>query len=313
MRHTDLRAYLEMVQDAVRVGAYKKAIDALCPGKVVLDLGAGPGILSHLALAAGAKKVFAVDQDPRPLQMAAGVVAKMGAADRFVTIAKRSRDVTRADLAGEQAEVLVSETMDVLGTGEGICESMADAMRRLCVRGAISIPRKLDVSLSLGGSAELANVAFEWGQVGGRWGLPYDEIISTMPTLALSMVATPLTRWTAFQSLRIGQDDVVRHSLVPFWVERAGHADAILAAWRAELADGVVLSTFPEDPETHWKQGVVTICGGFEAAEGGRYVLEMVLSGSSTKFSWAIQDAVGHPDPRVHLVFGLGRAMELTK
>ena len=50
-----------MLDDKVRLKAYKEAIDKLCNGKVVLDLGCGTGILSLYALEAGAEKVYGID------------------------------------------------------------------------------------------------------------------------------------------------------------------------------------------------------------------------------------------------------------
>lgn len=314
MRHADLRAYLEMAQDTTRVRAYKAAIETLCPDKIVLDLGAGPGILSHLALAAGAKKVYAIDSDPHALAMAATVAVEMGASDRFVPITKRSRDVTRADLRGELAEVLVTETMDVLGTGEGICESTFDLVRRLCVRGAAICPRKLDVSLALGTSVDLVAMASEWGKIGGWLGLPYEKIIATMPTVALSASVEDrlrFTEWVDWQSIKIGHDDSRRRTLVPFTATRDGIVEAILVAWRAELCDGVSLSTFPADPLTHWKQGVVTIGGFLPVVAGRRYALEMVFS-SPTKFGFAISDTAELVDPRVGMAFDAGKAIEIV-
>lgn len=40
----------EMLDDKVRLEAYKKAIELTCKGMVVLDLGCGTGILSLYAL-----------------------------------------------------------------------------------------------------------------------------------------------------------------------------------------------------------------------------------------------------------------------
>ena len=51
----------EMLNDTVRVEQYTKTINKTCNGKVVLDLGCGTGVLSVLAIKAGALKVYAID------------------------------------------------------------------------------------------------------------------------------------------------------------------------------------------------------------------------------------------------------------
>lgn len=54
-----------MLQDYIRTSTYQKAILANSKldfmGKVVLDVGAGSGILSFFAVQAGAKRVYAVE------------------------------------------------------------------------------------------------------------------------------------------------------------------------------------------------------------------------------------------------------------
>jgi type I protein arginine methyltransferase len=50
-----------MLKDSIRMESYTKAITETCKDKIVLDLGCGTGVLSTLAIKAGATKVYAID------------------------------------------------------------------------------------------------------------------------------------------------------------------------------------------------------------------------------------------------------------
>ena len=52
-----------MLEDTQRIQLYKKAIESTVQDKVVIDVGAGTGILSLYAVQAGAKKIYALEKD----------------------------------------------------------------------------------------------------------------------------------------------------------------------------------------------------------------------------------------------------------
>ncbi len=59
--YSNIEIHEEMLADTARVEAYKNALNLTASGKVVIDVGAGTGVLSILAADAGALKVFAVE------------------------------------------------------------------------------------------------------------------------------------------------------------------------------------------------------------------------------------------------------------
>src|SRR3954469_18961356 len=110
----DLAVHRWMLRDTVRNEAFQRALRAVVkPGDVVLDLGAGTGLLSILAAAAGAKKVYALERT-KIADVARRMVERNGYKD---IIEVREMDLEDTTLP-EKADVLVSEWMGGFGVDE---------------------------------------------------------------------------------------------------------------------------------------------------------------------------------------------------
>src|ERR1700674_4514159 len=92
------------IADAVTTSAYREAIQkTVRPGDVVLDLGAGTGILGYAACAAGAAKVYAIETSD-VFALIPQIVAENGFADRVIPIRGLAADVQLP----EKADVMIA-------------------------------------------------------------------------------------------------------------------------------------------------------------------------------------------------------------
>jgi len=130
--------YGGMAVDGVRMDAYSRAIArTVRPGSVVVDLGCGTGIMSLLALRAGARRVHAIEMDPA-VWLARDLAEANGYGDKFVVHHKSSFDVTLE----EPADVIIA---DLRGSsplfGQNLA-AMEDAKRRLLAPGGVLMPAR---------------------------------------------------------------------------------------------------------------------------------------------------------------------------
>ena len=121
-----------LVGDERRLAAYRETIARVVrPGHVVVDLGAGTGVLSVYAARAGAARVHAVDRSVSPAHLRA-VLEQNGVADRVQIHYADSRAVELP----EQCDVLIAE----IGLDE---EVLLDARRRFLRAGGVAIPEEV--------------------------------------------------------------------------------------------------------------------------------------------------------------------------
>src|SRR5262249_14727329 len=140
----EIDSHREYLSDPPRVDAFRRAIaEAVRPGDVVVDLGAGTGILGLFACAAGAARVYAVD-DGGILGIARELAAANGWADRIVHVRELS---TRAEIA-EPVDVVVTDQIGHFGIEAGLVEFMKDASRRWLKPAGCTVPKAVRLSVA---------------------------------------------------------------------------------------------------------------------------------------------------------------------
>jgi 2-polyprenyl-3-methyl-5-hydroxy-6-metoxy-1,4-benzoquinol methylase len=129
-----------MLMDHVRVMAYRAAIFAAAPGKVVVDLGCGSGILSIFAAQAGARHVYAIEES-RVAALASLMFKSNGVADRVTLLRGNSREIELP----EKADLVVHEILGTDPFNEGVVSSIADARARLLAPDGVFLPSSIEV------------------------------------------------------------------------------------------------------------------------------------------------------------------------
>jgi predicted RNA methylase len=242
-----------LLLDKSRCDAYREAIHrTVKPGDVVVDLGAGTGLLSFFALQAGARHVYAMEMS-RIADAAAELIEANGFQARITLIRKNSKKVRLP----ERCDVLVTETLSAFCFDrENIIEFVADARERFLKPGARIIPESADTFL-----VPFSSDAFGAGRLPHRYYdldfKPFSNRLfksygvvraSGQPFVALSQPAP-------FYHIDFQKDTTnPGKTFAPFRITVEGRLDGFLGWFAARLCEGVTLSNSPYLPLTHWWQ-----------------------------------------------------------
>lgn len=134
--------HFPMMADAPRNTAYAQALARVAPGRRVLDIGSGSGLLAMMAARAGAARVDTCEMQPLIATAATSVVAANGLSPRITVWSMKSDQLQVGRELAAPAEVLVTETFSSNLLSEEILATMEDAHQRLLAPGAAIIPRR---------------------------------------------------------------------------------------------------------------------------------------------------------------------------
>jgi hypothetical protein len=113
----------EMLKDKVRTNAYRQAIEGNpsdFKDKIVLDIGAGTGILSIFAARAGAKHVYAVE-NAEIAHFAREIIKKNGLSDKITVLKGKMEEI---ELPVPQVDIIISEWMGYFLLYESMLDSV---------------------------------------------------------------------------------------------------------------------------------------------------------------------------------------------
>lgn len=156
-----------MLQDYVRTGSYYAAVIENridFQGRVVVDVGAGSGILSLFAAQAGARHVYAIEASDM-VDYAGKLVAGNPSLGHRITVIKGK--IEEVELP-EKADILISEPMGTLLVNERMLESYVIARDRFLCPGGKMFPTSGRIHMAPFSDeylyVEIANKALFWQQ-----------------------------------------------------------------------------------------------------------------------------------------------------
>lgn len=254
-----------MLTDDVRMDAFARAIEeSVRPGDIVVDLGAGLGILSLLALRAGAARVYAIEKEDS-IDVAKRVARENGVGDEIVFLKENSLDVRLPELA----DVLISETLGSFGVDENCLSFLDDARARFLKSGGRQVPQSLVPWLVPVEIPGIERQAEAWDNIAG-----FDfsgAIADTMEKMG--MVRVDESHMLA-QPKKLGTVDLQASSRamlqwnVTFETLRSGIVDGLAGWFELQLCPGISLSTAPGAAPTHWQQALFPLRPGVEVSSG---------------------------------------------
>ncbi|XP_056137721.1 protein arginine N-methyltransferase 7 [Lampris incognitus] len=292
--------YADMLHDHDRNEKYYQGIRAAVArvkarGEkvIVLDIGTGTGLLSMMALTAGADFCYAVEVFKPMADAAQCIVEKNGFSDKIKIINKHSTEVTVGPDGDMQmrANILVTELFDTELIGEGALPSYEHAHQNLVQEGCEAVPHRAIVYAQLVESellwswAKLQHIEVEGARLVPPPAVDLCAGAHSVCDIQLSQVPphnfTPIGPVCTMFSVDFSKPVSSAHQTHSshFLAQFSGQAQVVLSWWDIDMdpSGSIVCSmapnwTYPEPKmapwRDHWMQSVYFLPAEKRVAEG---------------------------------------------
>jgi hypothetical protein len=286
-----------MLRDHVRVMAFRRAIDrAVDSDTVVMDLGSGSGILAFMAVRAGARTVYAVEQRPATMALARDLASVNGLADRIDFIDGMSHEVASARLQ-PQPTVLVAEILGSAILEEKVLEFIIDARERLLAPDARIIPARLVIRAFAFDSGLRHDRRADVAALSELYGFDFSPLTTRLETTTVARTGRYNSAKYTVMSADAAAYTIDFHTVrdpgftSAFTLEASADGDitSVCAYFTAHLDEETTLTNAPWAAPTHWNQLIFTLPAPRRVRRGDR--LRMTLSYDGT-LRCALMDSV---------------------
>ncbi len=240
--------YGRMAADPVRMDAFCRAIArSVKPGSVVLDLGAGNGIMSILALRAGASRVHAVEPNDA-VWLIPEIANENGLAGRVVVHQASSLDMD----VPEPIDVVISDMRGALPLLEDNFPALLDVAERWLAPGGIIMPTRDELKVTLVDAPALAQRLEDSTRSFENLGIRASAVRRTIrnqvysdsiASLSASDVLTTTATWATIDYHHVSLANL--EATVVLEATRGGVGRGLAAFFDTELVPGVRFTTAP--------------------------------------------------------------------
>ena len=258
LQYASLEQQRWMISDEARTTAFAHAIaESVKPGDVVIDVGAGTGILSLFAARAGARRVIAVERSGMA-ELARELIAHNGMQEQVEVFEGDAKDL----VLDEKADVIVSEWLGHMAYVENMFEVVRHIRDEHLKAGGLMIPSGVDLLL-----APMDGRSLHEDDGPGFWlkgpihGVDFscfaeqEMALGFVKKLPLSHeeLLGPGTVVHELDTLTAKPGDEWSSGSVVLAVTRDGTVNGLAGWFSARLSPGVLLDTSPHSTLTHWE------------------------------------------------------------
>jgi SAM-dependent methyltransferase len=297
--------YGGMIRDERRFTPYLEALRRyVTPDTVMLDIGAGTGILSFLAIQLGARRVFAIEPDAC-IETAKLCARNLPGAGRITFIRDLSTNITLP----EQADLVVGDLHGTLPFYTGNIPSLADARKRHLKPGGRLLPLRDRIF------AAPATAPQEYRQIDEPWrnnalGLDLSAAVPSLvnrmwrartePIDADRFLAAPVL-W-GIVDYREAEEQQLDGRL-EFQVERAGRMHGYYLWFDGEVAEGLGFSNSPLLPELVYGRSFLPLQEPVDVTVGDRVQLRLSVKRVQEEFVYRWQSDISGADGQLRARF----------
>ncbi|XP_037957379.1 probable protein arginine N-methyltransferase 6 [Teleopsis dalmanni] len=306
-----------MLKDRPRQEAYYQAImsnSTMFKDKVVLDVGAGTGILSAFCAKAGARLVYAVEATN--LAKIALQVIEENALTSIVKVCESKIEEFQLPETEEKVDIIVSEWMGFYLLHEGMLDSVLYARDHFLKPSGKMFPNETILYVA---PCQVPSRYDDWVNVNGismtKFAAHLREQKSKKPEVA-NVQPTDLLHegtvmhWMNLEEVKIDElSSVIMKEVIT--VQRSGKFQGFCIWFDCRFPaqsyeDAVILSTGPRAPLTHWKQCIVVlptkVCEEVEENQPIAFEMKMLRKQDNPRFydlevELFDPDDVEHPTP----------------